>query len=48
VPPTAQAIPLQNVTRNDDVTPSLSQPEVLANAPRQEGEYLRVKAILEE
>jgi aspartyl-tRNA(Asn)/glutamyl-tRNA(Gln) amidotransferase subunit C len=48
VPPTAQSIPLQNVTREDEVAASLDQNEVLANAPKQEGEFFRVKAVLEE
>jgi len=47
VPPTAQSIPLQNVTKDDVVKPSLPQEQTLANAPRKEGEYLRVKAVLE-
>jgi aspartyl-tRNA(Asn)/glutamyl-tRNA(Gln) amidotransferase subunit C len=48
VPPTAQSIPLQNVTREDEVAASLDQNDVLANAPQQEGEFFRVKAVLEE
>jgi aspartyl-tRNA(Asn)/glutamyl-tRNA(Gln) amidotransferase subunit C len=48
VPPTAQSIPLHNVTRPDEVTPSLPQEDVLANAPRQEENFFRVKAVLEE
>jgi aspartyl-tRNA(Asn)/glutamyl-tRNA(Gln) amidotransferase subunit C len=47
VPPTAQSIPLQNVTKGDKVKPSLPQEQILANAPRKEGEYFRVKAVLE-
>lgn len=47
VPPTAQSIPLQNVTKDDKVADSLSQEQTLANAPRKEGEYFRVKAVLE-
>ena len=47
VPPTAQSIPLQSVMRDDEVAPSLPQDEVLANAPRKEGEFFRVKAVLE-
>ena len=47
VPPTAQAIDLQNVMRDDTVAPSLSADEVLANAPRQEGDFFRVRAVLE-
>ena len=48
IPPTAQSIPLENVTRRDEVTPSLSQDDVLANAPREEEKFFRVKAVLEE
>jgi aspartyl-tRNA(Asn)/glutamyl-tRNA(Gln) amidotransferase subunit C len=48
VPPTAQSIPLYNVTRPDEVAPSLPQNDVLANAPLQEGEFFRVKAVLED
>ncbi len=47
VPPTAQAIPLQNVFREDEVAASLPQNEVLANAPRKEGDFFRVPAVLE-
>ncbi|MFC1915924.1 Asp-tRNA(Asn)/Glu-tRNA(Gln) amidotransferase subunit GatC [Chloroflexota bacterium] len=47
VPPTAQSIALQNVMRKDEVTPSLPASEILANAPRKEGECFRVRAVLE-
>ena len=47
VPPTAQSIPLQNVVRGDEVAPSLSQSEILANAPRRDENWFRVKAVLE-
>ena len=47
VPPTAQPNPLQNVVKDDEVNPSLSQEQVLANAPRKEGEFFRVRAVLE-
>jgi aspartyl-tRNA(Asn)/glutamyl-tRNA(Gln) amidotransferase subunit C len=47
VPPTAQAIPLQSVVRDDKVAPSLPPDDVLANAPQREGELFRVKAVLE-
>jgi len=47
VPPTAQSIALQNVMRNDEVAPSLPPGEILANAPRKEGDYFRVRAVLE-
>ncbi|MFC2067126.1 Asp-tRNA(Asn)/Glu-tRNA(Gln) amidotransferase subunit GatC [Chloroflexota bacterium] len=47
VPPTAQSISLQNVLRDDEVGPSLSPDEILANAPRKEGDCFRVRAVLE-
>ena len=47
VPPTAQAIPLQNVMRSDEVIPSLPESEILANAPRREENWFRVRAVLE-
>ena len=48
VPPTAQSIALQNVMRDDEIAPSLEPDDVLANAPRQEGEFFRVHAVLED
>ena len=47
IPPTAQSIPLQNVTGEDEVLPCLPPDEILANAPRQEGDFFRVKSVLE-
>ncbi len=47
VPPTAQSIDLRNVVSDDIVAPSLPPGEVLANAPRKEGDYFRVRAVLE-
>jgi aspartyl-tRNA(Asn)/glutamyl-tRNA(Gln) amidotransferase subunit C len=47
VPPTSQAIPLQSVVRDDEVAPSLPPDDVLANAPQREGEFFRVKPVLE-
>ena len=47
VPPTAQSIALQNVLRDDEVIPSLLPSEILANAPRKEGDCFRVRAVLE-
>ena len=47
VPPTAQSIALRNVLRDDEVAPSLPPGEILANAPRKEGDCFRVRAVLE-
>ena len=47
VPPTAQPNALTNVLKDDVVKPSLPQDEVLANAPQRDGDYIRVKVVLE-
>lgn len=47
VPPTAQPGALQSVMRDDDVTPSFPQGDILANAPRREEDCFRVKPVLE-
>ena len=47
VPPMAQPIPQQNVLKPDEVAPSLSQEEVLANAPEKSGDYFKIRAVLE-
>jgi aspartyl-tRNA(Asn)/glutamyl-tRNA(Gln) amidotransferase subunit C len=46
IPPTAQTIELENILREDVVTPSLPQEAVLANAPARAGEFLIVPPIL--
>ena len=48
VPPTAYARELHNVMRDDEPGPSAEAEDVLANAPHRDGEYFRVRAILEE
>lgn len=48
VAPTAQSVALQNVIMCDEVRPSMSQEEVLANAPQREGDFFRVKIVLED
>lgn len=47
VTPTAQSIALQNVMRDDEVAPSLSQSQVLINAPQKEENFFKVRAVLE-
>ena len=47
IPPTAQSIALQSVVRDDEVASSLPADDVLANAPRREGDCFRVRAVLE-
>jgi aspartyl-tRNA(Asn)/glutamyl-tRNA(Gln) amidotransferase subunit C len=48
VAPTAQSIALQNVIKSDDIKTSMSQEEVLANAPQREGDFFKVKIVLED
>jgi aspartyl-tRNA(Asn)/glutamyl-tRNA(Gln) amidotransferase subunit C len=47
VPPTAQSVTLRSVMREDEVAPSLPPEDILANAPRREGDCFRVRAVLE-
>jgi aspartyl-tRNA(Asn)/glutamyl-tRNA(Gln) amidotransferase subunit C len=46
IPPTAQVIDLENILRDDVVTPSLPVEWVLANAPERSGDHIVVAAIL--
>lgn len=48
VPPTAQVTDLINVMRADEVRPSLTREQALANAPEQQDGMFRVRAIFEE
>ena len=48
VAPTGHAGGLQTVMREDLASDSLDSEDVLKNAPRREGEFFRVKAVLEE
>lgn len=48
IEPTSHAIPLRNVMRADEVTPSLPQEEALANAPEAEDGRFRVPKIIED
>ncbi|HEX9684030.1 MAG TPA: Asp-tRNA(Asn)/Glu-tRNA(Gln) amidotransferase subunit GatC [Acidimicrobiales bacterium] len=48
VPPTAHPLPLVNVLRDDEVTPSLDRDEVLAQAPAVQDHRFRVPRILGE
>jgi len=48
VEPTAHAVPLVNVMRDDVLVPCLPQEQALANAPDRAGEFFRVPRIIEE
>ena len=47
VPPTSHPVALNNVLRDDEVALSLAPTEILANAPREEEDCFRVRAVLE-
>lgn len=47
VAPTAFAVPVDTVLREDSVTPSWAAPAVLANAPRREDDLFEVQAIFD-
>ena len=46
IPPTAQVNSLSNVLRDDTVRPSLTQEQVLANAPQSRNGFLEVRAVM--
>ncbi|MDP6142039.1 MAG: Asp-tRNA(Asn)/Glu-tRNA(Gln) amidotransferase subunit GatC [Dehalococcoidales bacterium] len=46
VPSTAQSIEFLNVLKNDITDASLPQSQVLANAPRKESNFFRVRTVL--
>ncbi|MHA3685148.1 Asp-tRNA(Asn)/Glu-tRNA(Gln) amidotransferase subunit GatC [Leucobacter sp. HY1910] len=48
VPATSHPIPLNNVTRADEITDQLTREEALANAPEQTDGMFRVSSILGE
>lgn len=48
ISPTATVLPLRNVMRDDAARPSLSQEDVLANAPDASDGFFAVAAILQQ
>jgi aspartyl-tRNA(Asn)/glutamyl-tRNA(Gln) amidotransferase subunit C len=46
IPPTAQVIELETILRDDVARPSMDPADVLANAPRRDGDLFVVPAIL--
>ena len=47
LPPTTQTIALQNVLRPDEPRPSYPIEEILANAPQQDSNSFKTRAVLE-
>jgi aspartyl-tRNA(Asn)/glutamyl-tRNA(Gln) amidotransferase subunit C len=48
VEPTAHAIPIYNVLRKDEVGPSLTHANVMANAPAVSNEHISVPKIIDQ
>ena len=46
VPPTSHTVDVSTVFRDDEERPSLPSEDVLANAPRRDDDYFRVKPVL--
>ena len=44
--PTSHTVDLSSVFRDDEERPSLSQEDTLANAPRRDDDFFRVKPVL--
>jgi aspartyl-tRNA(Asn)/glutamyl-tRNA(Gln) amidotransferase subunit C len=47
VEPTAHSVDVVSVMRDDEITNATSVEEMMANAPRREGDHIRVRAVLE-
>ena len=47
VDPTGHSANIQRVMRDDEVSPSRPIEDVLANVPQREGDYVRIRAVLE-
>ena len=46
VEPLAHCLPIHNVFRDDDIKPSLSNDQALANAPARDGEFFVLPKVL--
>ena len=47
IPPTASAVPVDNVMRRDEARPCLPNEQAMANAPDADTNQFRVRAVLE-
>ena len=47
VQPTSQVTGLRNVVKDDEMIPSLTQGEIMANAPQEEDGFFKIRAVLE-
>lgn len=47
VPPTGHSVPLDSVMREDESHAPYDREEILANAPQRQGDFFRVKVVLD-
>ena len=47
IEPTGHSVDLLSIMRDDSVEPSTPLEDMLANAPQREGDFIRVRAVLE-
>lgn len=47
VEPTGHSVDLVSVMRDDEVAESVERDDILANVPEREGDFIRVRAVLE-
>ena len=47
VEPTGHSVDLVSVMRDDTIVPSTDRDDMLSNAPRREGDFIRVRAVLD-
>ena len=47
IEPTGHSVDLVSVMREDEVATSAERDDILANAPQREGDFIRVRAVLE-
>lgn len=45
--PTSHTLPLENIFRHDEPSPSYDREAILANAPLRDGDYFRVRKVIE-
>jgi len=48
IEPTSHALKMENVFRDDEARPSLSNDQALANAPEREGPFFKVPQIIQD
>ncbi|CAI83341.1 Asp-tRNA(Asn)/Glu-tRNA(Gln) amidotransferase subunit GatC [Dehalococcoides mccartyi] len=47
VEPTSQSTPVKSVLKEDIIKSSYAREDILSNAPRREGDYVRIRVVME-